>query len=159
MYLCTQMRIRPRIQKQDKRKSVEPDAAFQTSKEGVSTKRKTLSKRSPVLLLTYCHTDNEMQRLTAELAFCCEAKWLKRGQTHKKHISAVIRYFTAIAVCVPRGDKVRPSCLLTCLLITKGHPPGTQRWPLNAQGYSIKTKAWGKEEVIRRGEGIIYRLK
>lgn len=78
-------------------------------------------------------------------------------------ISAATRYPTATAVFVPRGHKVLPSCLLTCLLITKGHPAGTQRWPLDAEGYSIKTKARGKEEVIRRGEGRMavprYRLQ
>lgn len=77
-------------------------------------------------------------------------------------ISAVTRYLTAITVYVPRGHKVLPSCLLTCLLITKGHPAGTQCWPLNAKGYSIKTRVRGKEEVIRRAEGMTiesYRLK
>lgn len=88
------------------------------------------------------------------------------GRSRKKNpgcnISAVTRYLTAIIVYDPRGHKVLPSCLLTCLLITKGHPAGTQCWPLNAKGYSIKTRVRGKEEVIRRAEGMTiesYRLK
>lgn len=120
----------PALQKRTKRTA---DAAFQTSKGGVSVKPEPLSERICCLVSIegYCirHSTWHSRLLSTVMP---RGGW-SGGKATRHNISAVIRYLTAITVYVPRGHRVLPSCLLTCLLITKGHPAGTQCWPLNAK--------------------------
>lgn len=106
-----------RFRSRAKRKSVEADTVAwheKTSKKTPDTKRRCLSKARDIfyqqthrcLLLAHRRVDDGTEHLTVQLAFRSQCKRGDGGRVKKNtrsNILAVIRYLTAIAVCV-RGD-------------------------------------------------------
>lgn len=67
------------------------------------------------------------------MVFKCNEKWA--SEQAEAHMMAALQLFLhalvpSLFVFPGDGDKALPGCPLTCRLITKGHPTGTQCWPL-----------------------------